>query len=498
MYKAIKGETWKRVAQAIIVCSLSAVSLSGCTGTGSPREAEPGAAGGKLPPVELVWYYPQYKANPDQRLVNDAVNEITRSKLNATVDLRPIEFANYEQKLNTIVASGERMDIIWTSNWLFNWTTNAKKGVFRPLDDLLAQYGGQLLANMDEKYWNGGKLGGQLYAIPNYQISAMRPSLVIQQRFIEKYRLDISKIKRIEDIEPFLKQIKEGEREIVPFGTTRGFYTNLLYGIDWHVPVYRNDSTPTVLPDVTAEMRTNFALMHDWYMKGYINEDAATLKDAADAYNKGNAAVWFDITGKPGSEVEFKAGDGGYDVQLVPLTGSAFVGAGSSMNAIGRTSVDPERALMLLALVNTDKELYNLLVYGIEGKHYTRTAGNFIRVNSDGGYVTNTDWVFGDIRNEYLPEGSPPGKIEQTIRANEEAVVSAFEGFEFDEDPVKTEIANVRAVNEEYYPALATGTIDPVRFLPEYEEKLAKAGSGIIVQEKQRQLDAWLRANGSQ
>ncbi|SFA73394.1 putative aldouronate transport system substrate-binding protein [Cohnella sp. OV330] len=497
MDNAIERDIWRRLAWVLAVCAMCAACLGGCAGGGGRGEAA-GASATGLDPVNLIWYYPQYQSNLDQRLVNDAVNEITRTKLNATVDLRPIDFANYEQKLNTIVASGEQMDIIWTSNWLFQWTTNAKKGVFQPIDELLGQYGGQLLASMDEKYWNGGKLGGKQYAIPNYQISAMRPSLVIQKRFIDKYRLDVFKIKRIEDIEPFLEQIKEGEPDIVPFGTTKGFYTNLLYGIDWIVPVYRNDPTPTVLPDVTPEMRTNFAMMHDWYMKGYINEDAATLKDAAEAYNKGNTAVWFDITGKPGSEVEYKAADGGYDVQLVPLVGSAFVGAGSSMNAIGRTSSHPDRAVMLLNLVNADKALYNLLVYGIEGKHYTKTTGNFIKVNPDGGYFTNTDWVFGDIRGEYLPEGSPPDKIEQTVKANEEAAVSAFEGFEFNADPVKTEIANVRAVNDEYYAALATGTIDPARFLAEYEDKLAKAGAGVIVQEKQKQLDAWLKARGKE
>lgn len=486
MDRPIERRIGKRRAWAFVICMLCAGVLAGCAGTGASSGAAEGTASSGLVPVDLVWYYPQYGANPDQQLVNDAVNEITRNKINATVDLRPIDFANYEQKLNTIVASSEPMDILWTSNWLFQWSTNAKKGVFRPIDDLLGQYGGQLLASMDEKYWNGGKLGGKTYAVPNYQISAMRPSLVIQKRFLDKYKLDVGKLKRIEDIEPFLKQIKEGEKGVVPFGTTRGFYTNLLYGIDWNVPVYRNDPTPTVLPDVTAEMRANFVLMHDWYTKGYINEDAATLKDAAQAYNNGNTAVWFDITGKPGSEVEFKAADGGYDVQLVPVAGSVFVGAGNSMNAISRTSAHPERALMLLELVNTDKQLYNLLVYGIEGKHYTKTTGNFIRTNPDSGYFTNTDWVFGDIRNEYLPEGSPPGKIEDTIRANEEAAVSAFDGFEFDPDAVKTEIANVRAVNDEYYPALATGTIDPARFLAEYEDKLAKAGAGVIVQEKQK------------
>lgn len=477
-----------------------AACQSGCAGV---AESSPNAAGGAAraagtaqTPAELIWYYPQYKANPDLGLVNDEVNRIVRDKLNAVVELRPIDFGNYEQRMNTIAASGEQADIIWTSNWLFPWTTNARRGVFRPLDELLAANAPELLASMDAKYWNGGRLDGSQYGIPNYQISAMRPSFVIQKRFIDKYKLDVSSIKKIADIEPFLAQLKAGEPGIVPFGTTRGIYTNLLYGIDWRVPVYRNDPTPTVLPDVTPEMRTNFEMMHEWYLKGYINEDAATLKDAADAYNKGNTAVWFDITGKPGSEAEFKATDGGYDVELVPLASPVFTGAASSLNAIGRTSAHPDSAVKLLELVHTDEKLYNLLVYGIEGKHYTRTEGRFIRPNPDGGYFTNTDWVFGDIRQEYLPEGTPADKLEQTISVNEAATVSPYEGFEFDSRPVKTEFANVKAVNEEYYAALATGTIDPQRFLPIYENKLAQAGSGIIVAEMQRQLDVWLAAGG--
>jgi putative aldouronate transport system substrate-binding protein len=272
----------------------------------------------------------------------------------------------------------------------------------------------------------------------------------------------------------------------------------MLYGIDWRVPVYLNDSAHKVLPDVTPEMKQNFELVRSWYEKGYINEDAAILRNASDAYVKGNTAVWFDLTGKPGSETEFKAMDGGFDVELTPLTSPYFTGAASSMNAIGRTSRNPERALMLLELVHTDKELYNLLVYGIEGKHYTRTTGNFIRVDSDAGYFTNTDWVFGDIRNEYLPEGSPPDKLEQTVRINEAAKVSPYYDFVFDGDAVKAELANVRAVNEEYYSSLATGTVDPDEYLPIYMEELRKAGSDVIVAEKQRQLDEWLASKGRQ
>lgn len=494
----------------LALSSAFAVAATGCssksnTGAGSGSGASPSGSASpsasvepvkKLDPVELTWYYPQNKANPDLQLVNDAVNKITKEKINATVKLMPVDFGTYEQKLNTIVASNEPTDIIWTSNWLFSFANNQKKGVFLPLDDLLKNQGPKLFQSMEQKFWNDAKIDGKIYGVPNYQISASRAGLVIQKRFVDKYKLDVSAIKKIDDIEPFLKQVKEGEPDIVPFGTTRGFYTGLIYNIDTKVPVYKNDPTHKVLPDVTPELKQNFALVHSWYTKGYINKDAATLKAAADAYNKGNTAVWFDFTGKPGSEVEFKAADGGYDVVLVPLSKPVFTGAASTINAISRTSKNPERAMMFLELVNTDKELYNTLVYGIEGKHYTKTTGNFIKINQDAGYFTNTDWIFGSIINEYLPEGSPADKLEQTAKVNAEAEVSPYTGFVFNTDPVKTESANVKAVNDEYYAALATGTLDPEKYLPIYEDKLKKAGADAIQAERQKQLDEWLKTNG--
>ncbi|OAS15612.1 hypothetical protein A8708_03230 [Paenibacillus oryzisoli] len=485
---SVHGRRFTQVAILSIVAVLMLVA-SGCT-----KSDLEGDGVGEMD--ELIWYYPQNKPNADLHLVNAEVNRLIAGKIHASVKLQPVDFANYEQKLNTLVAASDPMDIVWTSNWLFPWDANARKGVFQPLDELLERHGQKLRASMSPRFWNDGKLDGKQLAVPNYQIAAMRPSLVIQKRFVDTYKLDLSAIRKIDDIEPFLRLLKEREPGIVPFGTTRGFFMNHMYGIDWRVSVYQGDANHRVLPDVTPEMKQNFALVHSWYDKGYINQDAATLKNAADVYNKGNTAVWFDFTGKPGSEAEFKAGDGGFDVVLVPLAKPSFNGAVSSMNAISRTSKHPDKAMQLLELVNTDKQLYNTLVYGIEGKHYSRGDGNYIKLNMDSGYFTNTDWVFGNIRNEYLPEGAPPDKIEQTVRINEDAEVSPYYDFVFRTDDLKAEIANVKAVNDEYYAVLATGTVDPAKYLPIYEEKLNRAGSETIRSEKQRQLDDWLKAKG--
>ena len=494
----------------IALCVVFVISTTGCSskssdssptnsaskGTTAPKDAATPATVKKLDPVELIWYYPQPKAQTDLQLVNDEVNKIIKEKINATIKLQPVDFGTYEAKLNTIVAANEAIDIIWTSNWLFNWVNNQKKGVFQPLDDLLKNHGSKLYKSMPEKFWNDGKMDGKMYGVPNFQISAKRPGFVIQKRFVDKYKLDLSSIKKVEDIEPFLKQIKDGEPGIIPFGLVKSFNDGLLYGIDPIVPIYQNDPKHKIINGTTPEAKRYLTMVRSWYTKGYINKDAATLKNGADAYNKGTSAVWYDFTGKPGSEIEFKAQNGGFDVVLVPLSKPFFTGSASTMNAISRTSKNPERAMMFLELVNTDKQLYNVLTYGIAGKHYTKISDNFIKPIPDSGYAPNTDWVFGNITNGYLPEGAPADKFELTKKVNDEAIVSPYYGFVFNSEPVKTELANLKALDDEYSPGLNSGTVDPDQYLPIYDEKQKKAGLEKVTAEKQKQLDAWLQLNG--
>ena len=69
--------------------------------------------------------------------------------------------------------------------------------------------------------------------------------------------------------------------------------------------------------------------------------------------------------------------------------------------------------------------------------------------------------------------------------------MSPILGFAFNPEPVKTEIAQCQAVSKEYMPILGTGSADLATKLPEFLDKLNKAGSEKIVAEIQKQIDAW-------
>ncbi|SDC93277.1 putative aldouronate transport system substrate-binding protein [Paenibacillus sp. UNCCL117] len=493
----------KRIYFGMIAASLA---LTGCGGNNSEspaatnESAAPSAAASSastLPPADLVWYYLDGTAQPDLASVETEVNNYIKPKLNATVKLKPIAGSDYEQKMNTILAAGEAFDIVWTSDWRFNFSSNAQKGAFLELDALLDKNGAKLKASLPSSAWDDVKIGGKIYGVPNYQIAAKSAGFVIQKRFADKYKLDTAKIKTYKDIEPFFEEIKKNEPGIIPFGLNNDFYSPSVYGLSSHGNVisYQVNGGKVEVEDyfATAAYKKHVTMAHEWYTKGYINEDASTLKNKADVEKKGVYATTFDFTQKPGGEAAAKAGNGGNDVIFVPLMEPEFTGVTATISAISRTSKNPERAMMLLELVNTDPALYNLLSFGIENKHYTKTGANTIKDIAGGGYAPNMNWVMGNVTIGYLMDGQAPDTWERTKKANDTAKKPYLYGFKFNSEPVKAEMANLKAVENEFRKVIETGTVDPEKYLPQFLDKRLKAGSEKVLAEYRTQIEAFLK-----
>jgi putative aldouronate transport system substrate-binding protein len=73
----------------------------------------------------------------------------------------------------------------------------------------------------------------------------------------------------------------------------------------------------------------------------------------------------------------------------------------ATMNAISASSKNPEKAIKLLEVLNIDKEIFNLLCFGIEGEHYKKAGDNRIEKINDK-YKFTTAWMFGNQFNAYL------------------------------------------------------------------------------------------------
>jgi putative aldouronate transport system substrate-binding protein len=166
------------------------------------------------------------------------------------------------------------------------------------------------------------------------------------------------------------------------------------------------------------------------------------------------------------------------------------------LTSISGQSKNPERAMMALDLLFADKDLYDLLCLGIEGVHYTKPTSYSYSPIDGSGYSPGIQWVFGSWFNGLLSEGQPEDTWEQHIKGNDEAYASPLMGFVYSTENVQTEFAQMSALMSEYLPGLMTGSVDPEARIPELLGKLEGAGIKTLIEDAQKQIDAWKASQG--
>ncbi|MGO4274756.1 DUF3502 domain-containing protein, partial [Paenibacillus sp. TAF58] len=200
---------------------------------------------------------------------------------------------------------------------------------------------------------------------------------------------------------------------------------------------------------------------------------------------------------KPGKDAEMAIATGQklVQVELTSPTISTAAAAGS-MLAISRTSKDPERAMMFINMLHSDKMLNNMLNFGIEGIHYVKKSDTVIDAEMGSKkYNPGSAWMFGNQFLNYLQPNEDPQKWEKFKQFNNAGKPSPALGFTFNSEPVKSEVAAVVNVNNQFQAALYTGSIEPDDVLAKFKAKLKEAGLDKILAEKQKQLDEFLAAN---
>ena len=171
------------------------------------------------------------------------------------------------------------------------------------------------------------------------------------------------------------------------------------------------------------------------------------------------------------------------------VTGASLT---STMWAISAYSKYPEKSIKLISLLNTNKDLYNLLCYGIEGKHYNWIDDNHIKLVDNGGYYLNTSWAFGNQFNSYLLEGQDDNIWEETEKVNDEAEKSRILSFVFDNSKIQTELSQISTVTQEFK-NMNNGSVDWRECFDEYKSRLKAAGIENVKNEIQRQLDEYAK-----
>ena len=484
-----------------MVLMLTAV-LAGCgngAGTGSGDVFEDNDA-----EYQIKWFSAGDKSK-DHDLVFEEISKYTKEKINATVTQTLIPGAEYGEKIQMLLFGGEEIDLMFASNF----PNLVSDEIYAPLDGLLETYGQDILKTLPEYVWKAVSVDGQVYAVPPLKDWAVEPVLLYYDGLTEKYNFDFSTVKEIKDLEPMLQTIKDNEPGVSPLGL-RGAGDG--FGVFLPIERVRNSGIAgfhtgnydkVINVYETQEYKDYFDLMRRWHEKGFFTSDAATATTISD---KVAAHQVYMLTSEQipyfqqqKNKIEDEGWKTIFDNRLSqPVINTRAVA--QACQAITADSANPARTMKFLNMMYTDANLMNLIVHGIEGKHYTKLDDTYLRY-PEGVVNRNKNDYYGSPAYQgnrfllLLNEGEPADLWEQYAAFNDKAYISPSYGFNFDSTDVMNELTAINNVHAEYMPNLFVGATDPAVKLPEALEKFKVAGSETVIAEIQAQYDAWKAAN---
>ncbi|UQZ35494.1 ABC transporter substrate-binding protein [Paenibacillus sp. PK3_47] len=498
----------------LMILMLAVTACSGNSGgnSASGGNTESGSAnssGSQEEPYEVVYAYPAFSNVPaDIQEVQEAINKISVDKINVKVKLLPISNSAFTNQINLMLSSGEKLDMF---AMLSSYSNQVAKGALYPIGDIMEENAQGTIDALGIDYYNATKVGGVSYGVPSLRDLAQDFGIVVRKDVVDKYNINLDEVKTFDDFELIFKAVKENEPGMA--GATNLTNGSILstYGIQ--DPLGNNlgvllnhglDDLKVVNLFASEEYKQIVTKIREWYLAGYLVKDAATSPELNNVMVKsGKAASWLSAM-KPGFEtqesrnvgVEMTAARTQTPVAMTDTVTNVAIG-------VAATSEQPEKALQFLNLMYTDKDIVNLIDWGIEGKHYVKVEGSdsVIKypdgVTGDNVGYKSDGWMHGNQFLSYVFEGDDPDVYVKMNEFNQSASKSKALGFTFNGDSVKAEIAACNAVLDQYRRAIESGVLELDKALPEFLKKLDDAGINTIITEKQKQLDEWAAGNAA-
>lgn len=457
---------------------------------------------------------------------------------NTTVEFIDVPFEEYSEKFSQVLASGEGVDLAWTG-WLINKPQNIADGNLRPLDDLLAEYGQGIVdilgENVVEIHRNAAD--GKLYYLPSWQglCGERRGWLVVTEiaelagdTWIEDTEAALNKWRNnysgIEDFQAVLDQAtkylaaaKEAGKLGAGINTGRAFGWSMYNGMysflgvgGAEIGITYCDGTFTVKDGVAGEHYKLYAkTMADWYKEGYIRSDimsvdTSTLTTPKNGEITDTTYVFSCDPYLTEADQEAAIADAGMDMTYLPIEENAYlILGGDTSYAIPYCADEPERAMMVLNAIYSQPDLYNTLIYGIEGEDYTKNADGTITTSYVGASPTADDsygiqrWIIGSCKNALINNGTDPNYYADLEALEATAQVNPFLNFTFDRTNVEGICASILNVYYEYGPQIDNGVAGDnwEELYNNYMAARKDAGIEELVTEFQNQINAYIEAN---
>lgn len=449
------------------------------------------------------------------------LNEMLKADLNCELEIEYISWSDWTTKYPLVFASGEKFDLVYTSNWA-SYASQAQKGAFYELTESDRQtYMPMTCAALGEDGWKQAMIGGKVFMVPTTPQGQFNCFTCFGVRGDLMKEFGMESIDTAEDMLTYWDNVLEKHPEMIPINITntsnaafgahlaRNFIESPYYQTaEDNVPLMINSavngiSLPLIL-DVTdynnvqyvdqAEADkyyiTVFEKARELQQKGYWSADALTITEELDvAYNNGKSASTVrQLTSIENYNQKMMNEHPEWEPTIVRFVDDPYVAIPGLNNGMGisATSENPERAMMVLDLMGYDQKYYDLMHLGIEGTNYS--------LNEDGTYVLlepfNEASAMG-FENTPARVSASASEVFVKMRAEaiENSIMPPFSVFSFDHSSCETEVATMQQVMSKYFPILSLGMAEDVEAT--YQEMIKEmkvAGMDTVKEEYLKQV----------
>ena len=347
-------------------------------------------------PYQLTFAYIEfYQQDATARqAVQDALNEYMIPKYHIEVTFLPLEYAQYQQKVQLMISGGDKLDVMpiyysYASSWI------GMNGVVDMNQYMNTEDGQKIVDALGEENAYVGQTGGVLFGFPANKESVelgglcMRADICDELGLTDKYGLTKSgdeytgKVYSWDVASDIFSQVQKAYPNMTPLylqGNSTSIMRRLAFFdeladqfgvLDWEAD---HSSTKVVNEFETESYKNAVTRLANWYDAGYIYKDAATdTQGAATMMKAGNTFSYMSAI-KPGFLAEADAANG-TDCYAMYF-GNEVEGGYSTTNVsffdtgIASNSDDPEMAFKFISALYSDPAVMNYWQYGIEGTNY--------------------------------------------------------------------------------------------------------------------------------
>lgn len=506
----------KILCLALALLLVLPIILSSCSDIRSDEEIIADILGGEDAPKALtlsLWIPTKSDTDSDkfnERLVavENAINEILVEKNYTTqIDIVAVDESEYEKKLQERFESMKQLagpgqayadglkfkneidyyypdkdnteDFIYTLKYPKVLDYQLDLFLIRGYDNLINYYNMNVMSDKIDSYTKSGaaysnitklirpsilnqmRLNGKIYAIPNNHLYADEYQyLLINKNIFDSLNLNISDINDVYSCEEFIKAVgnavNSGElSNVIPFvGTMDDAPNSMIYDSNLMIGAGLNEGSISDIFSVA-----DYKKYVSFYKRLEENGFVSTSNNGSDV------AVQF-VYGTT-SDVEELYADDYYLVKSrgpVATADTIF----ESMFAISSYSIEYERAMKFLYLLQSDVEVRTLLQYGIEGVDYTvaydsEAGENVIKVKEDTAYKMDVLYT-GNGYYTYPEDGAGFGAWDEIKDTNKDVVVDPFICYE--------EILNSNKVSESEKKLLAENKLAVISLIQSYVDTI--------------------------